>query len=103
MILVPLLLVLSSLVQANDQAISSEDYLNKYGKQALYAVALGSLSATLEGACLKEVDGRGITNISNKSECLKEIDSQIEMIRDVPEMSEHLDYLNSIQKAYSLR
>lgn len=63
--------------------------LQKHGSMILIALSEGTLRARLGGSCLSQVNHRGETYVSNRAECLSEINAQLKLVGDVEELSSY--------------
>jgi len=98
-----ILVLVSPILYANgSNPKDGEELLNTQLKPLAISISEGVLNAKLDSACREHITSRGNVYIENKQECLIEINNQLSIFNDIPELSGHIARLQILKSRYSL-
>lgn len=91
------LLIATLLFSAVASNAEDNSNLDKHAETMLVALTEGTLQAKLDAACMWNIDKRNNRQIANKDECLKEANSQIDEIKDAPQLAEYAAWVEKFK------
>ncbi len=93
-----MVLVLSMHVNADELKINEKDLYKNIGTN----IIISTLDARLQASCLTQINSDNSHYISNKPECSREVNQQINVIKDDSEMIEYLVKLELFKGRFQL-